>query len=389
MLISRRVVDADGEFLLVEAANTLPRWLNPEIAEHRVWINSGKLFIIPLSQEQRSSKGKGGISRSLTLKEGLEFIKKPEDDRKLLHSDLIEAEAFYRINKYVSFIPSQLQSQTDSFRYPEAAQDHMHNALVRIPLGVAKILHARPDLVSAAVESFYVRDPISLQACAGMPDFPPSTSVITSVKFSRVLYAQLRGQKFEPPAELGFIVPEESSPIYNQSDVGMKLAIGFQMLARDKLKPEIGDAVNALLKYLPDPSEETVKSWSQKQDDEGWLEVDYAEFEENLKGNNPKGKGKGGFADEDANEKLKRMVENFEKMLNDDKAGAEGRDFSDDDEEDEMDEDDDDDEDEDEFEGEAVSSDDEDKEVSFDEKEFHTMMREMMGKSSSSSTSML
>jgi hypothetical protein len=31
-----KVVDTDGEFLLVEAANALPRWLNPEIADSRV-----------------------------------------------------------------------------------------------------------------------------------------------------------------------------------------------------------------------------------------------------------------------------------------------------------------------------------------------------------------
>lgn len=31
-----RVFDADGEFLLVEAANVLPPWLNPEVAEFRV-----------------------------------------------------------------------------------------------------------------------------------------------------------------------------------------------------------------------------------------------------------------------------------------------------------------------------------------------------------------
>jgi hypothetical protein len=29
-------VDTDGQFLLIEAANALPRWLNPEIADHRV-----------------------------------------------------------------------------------------------------------------------------------------------------------------------------------------------------------------------------------------------------------------------------------------------------------------------------------------------------------------
>jgi hypothetical protein len=31
-----KVVDMDGEFLLIEAANALPRWLNPEIADNRV-----------------------------------------------------------------------------------------------------------------------------------------------------------------------------------------------------------------------------------------------------------------------------------------------------------------------------------------------------------------
>lgn len=31
-----RIVDIDGEFLLIEAAKVLPRWLNPEIADHRV-----------------------------------------------------------------------------------------------------------------------------------------------------------------------------------------------------------------------------------------------------------------------------------------------------------------------------------------------------------------
>jgi hypothetical protein len=32
--------DSDGEFLLVEAANMLPRWIRPEIAENRVRFNT-------------------------------------------------------------------------------------------------------------------------------------------------------------------------------------------------------------------------------------------------------------------------------------------------------------------------------------------------------------
>jgi hypothetical protein len=32
------VVDSDGEFLLVEAAATLPAWIEPEVADNRVCI---------------------------------------------------------------------------------------------------------------------------------------------------------------------------------------------------------------------------------------------------------------------------------------------------------------------------------------------------------------
>lgn len=33
-----RVYDSDGDFLLIEAANTLPDWITPENAENRVSI---------------------------------------------------------------------------------------------------------------------------------------------------------------------------------------------------------------------------------------------------------------------------------------------------------------------------------------------------------------
>ena len=33
-----RLADSDGEFLLIEAARALPTWINPEIADNRVWL---------------------------------------------------------------------------------------------------------------------------------------------------------------------------------------------------------------------------------------------------------------------------------------------------------------------------------------------------------------
>jgi hypothetical protein len=34
-----KVGDSDGEFLLIEAAGTLPAWLEPEVADNRVSMN--------------------------------------------------------------------------------------------------------------------------------------------------------------------------------------------------------------------------------------------------------------------------------------------------------------------------------------------------------------
>ena len=40
--------DNDGEFLLIEAAYALPKWLKPETASNRVWLLNGLMHIVPL-----------------------------------------------------------------------------------------------------------------------------------------------------------------------------------------------------------------------------------------------------------------------------------------------------------------------------------------------------
>lgn len=311
----------------------------------QVWIHDGKLLIIPLTQEQRLAKGKG-ISRALSMKEAMDAVKRYEKDKKVfMHSPMIEAEAFYRVSKY-----------------PKAAKEHMHHALVRIPLKVAMLLREKPGLVSRAVEAFYVRDAKSLRICEGMPDFPPSSSITTSVTFTKVLYAQLKTEEFNPSPTLGFIPPEESSPSYSAWKVGMKLAIGFQILARDKAFEEVGEEIKELLGEMKEPTKADIESWPKTQDDESWLDVDFADFEASLKGDFSADR-----MEDMMGGNLKRLVENFEKFLNDENAGIEGVEDSD-----EMDHDDDSDE-------EDESDEEEDKEISFDEVEFARMMREMMG----------
>lgn len=68
-----------------------------------------------------------------------------------------------------------------------------------------------------------------------MDVFNPKDSVRVSIKFTKVLYAQLRSQEFDPPTGSGFGIPPtvegaRQSKEFIEADVGMKVACGFEML---------------------------------------------------------------------------------------------------------------------------------------------------------------
>ncbi|KAI2622645.1 SGT1-domain-containing protein [Hypomontagnella submonticulosa] len=358
-----RIFDSDGEFLLVEAANVLPKWLSPEIDGNRTWIHDQKLYILPLTASS-------GVKRSLSLIEAVKYIKSSPDA--LVHSTFVEAEAFYRLEKY-----------------PGHVTDSMHHSLVTIPRKLLYILHERPSTIAPAVEAFYLRDPVAMKPLAspsGNAHFPPEDLVTVSVKFTKVLFAQLKSQRFQPPptwnavfeaAEKQASGTEGSQKRLAQLEMGMKVTSGFEMLASDASKKDnrLAREFAMLLEDVEEdgaqvlPTDEEIETWEDvhKEDDESWLDINYEDFEGELEGNRSSRKGsKGGFGDSSAQANLQRMVSRFEAFLNDDKAGIEGAELEDMDEDDELS-----DEDED--------SDDEDKEVGFDEEQFSRMMREMMG----------
>uniref|UniRef100_A0A8C7ZWI4 Uncharacterized protein n=1 Tax=Oryzias sinensis TaxID=183150 RepID=A0A8C7ZWI4_9TELE len=48
------VEDNDGEFILIEAADYLPKWLSPDTSENRVFLFRGELHIIPRPSKSSS-----------------------------------------------------------------------------------------------------------------------------------------------------------------------------------------------------------------------------------------------------------------------------------------------------------------------------------------------
>ena len=369
-----RVFDSDGEFLLIEAAKVLPKWLSPEMDSNRVWIHGGKLFIVPLANES-------AISKSITLQEALRAIK--TGPKSLVYSTFVEAEAFYRLEKY----PSQI---TDS----------LHQSTVTIPRKLAYILHSRPKAIAPATEAFYLRDPIALKPLLSPSSrllFPPTDLVTVSICFTKVLYAQLKSQRFDPPPSAWRTLLQSAEPDSSDEDkdtlsklsrleMGMKVTSGFEMLCKDghTSKNRTTREVALLLDDLEEdgdsaalPTDEEIAQWKDvsREDDDSWMDINFADFEEELAGagrnSKPTTSGQPGFGDATTQADLQKIVSRFEAFLNDDQAGIDGAEL------DEMDEDDDDTD-------EYSSEDDEDREVSFDEEQFARMMREMMGMPSTS-----
>lgn len=295
----------------------------------------------------------------------------------LIHSPMIEEEAFYRLRTY----PAQIVAS-------------LHHARITIPRKLAYILHLRPTAIAPAVEAFYLRDPIALkplQTISSKLVFPPKDLVTVSTRFTRVLYAQLKSQQFSTPVAWKDILtsPKNGAGLdnYTKLEIGMKVTSGFEMLVTD---PKNGDhrsvrEINILLEDLEEdnsnlPNDDKILTWKDnlREDDEKWLDINFEDFERELDGKNKDKKSTGipgafgpeppsGFGDAKTEGDLKKMVERFEAFLNDDDAGPNGAEM------DAMDVDDDEDDDDDDDDSE------EDRDVSFDEVEFAKMMKEMMG----------
>ncbi|KAH0923103.1 hypothetical protein HID58_023121 [Brassica napus] len=205
---SIRVWDTDGEFLLIEAAFHLPRWLNPETSRNRVFIRGGDLHVIPRSRLPDPS-----------LVTSLRF---------LLERGGSESRASD---------PVQTALRNRVSGYPDRAWRSMHRVRVRVPVSVAHVLRHVPFLISLAVEGFYDRDVDSMKHAAKMEKFLSKEEelVVVNVKMSRAMYAQLVQQKFQAPS--CYPMPSISDrEAYAEAEIGMKIACGMEMMYQERKK---------------------------------------------------------------------------------------------------------------------------------------------------------
>eukprot|EP01103_Thecamoeba_quadrilineata_P017224 TRINITY_DN6013_c0_g1_i1.p1 TRINITY_DN6013_c0_g1~~TRINITY_DN6013_c0_g1_i1.p1 ORF type:complete len:636 (+),score=127.49 TRINITY_DN6013_c0_g1_i1:55-1908(+) len=217
------VFDNDGEFLLIESALYLPRWIKPETSKNRVYLKNGELHVIPLPlspSELLSSP------ISLEISAALKILRDPSRSSKL--SDEVQNAIYKRTH-----------------RSPDDFNSSFHWSRCFLPVSIAYLLQERPNLIAPATVAFYERDFDGQKALNLMKKFKPQMSqqlkveegeipgegwVSTLVKFTKCLFAQLEQQPFHPPKALGVRLPSPTHPDYKPFLRGIKLTCGFEII---------------------------------------------------------------------------------------------------------------------------------------------------------------
>lgn len=83
------------------------------------------------------------------------------------------------------------------------------------------------------------------QVIRAMRFFPPETRVWSSVTFTKCLYAMLAHRSYQPDQRTGWALPPIGESKRTGSELGMKLAIGFELLANEESSRQ-NDAENSV-----------------------------------------------------------------------------------------------------------------------------------------------
>lgn len=222
-----RCIDGDGEFMLIEAAEYLPNWANPDTCEGCV---SFRRPDQKLSTD--TIKSSFPLPQLFILNGDVHLIdcttingKKPST----ITDRLIELRHNSTAHIVTSSIAKCIAARIVDF--PAGIADNLHCATVYVPVAAAALLRHNSQLISSAVRAFCHRDQIDLKACRAMKHFPPENRVYTRITFTKCLYAMLMHQNYVPDRRTGWNLPKTTDPTYKAHLMGVKLASGFEILA--------------------------------------------------------------------------------------------------------------------------------------------------------------
>ena len=198
-----QMVDDDGDFLLIEAAEALPEWLTPYNSANRVFLFQGQLHIIPQQINVSPVRPQDIVLECL------------------LHDIVTVASAE---------IQQVLRHKLAAF--PQYIQDNLHHVRVFLPSSAAYMVYQHPPSVARSVQHFYAHEPRHASAwLSKMTNFSPIDRVEVRVALTKCMYAQLQQQTFSPPKPFQehFVGVDQNPRNTRAAELGMKITCGLEL----------------------------------------------------------------------------------------------------------------------------------------------------------------
>lgn len=221
--INIRIVDADGEFLLIEAAEYLPDWMGPENSMNRIWIKQGFVHIIPFDEHGRDRNG------VISLQKALNCLRNTPKSNTIA-SQMVQKMIFART--------------IDA--YPAKIKANEHRVFCIVAKDVAKAIQNVPKLAAIAINSFNSSQATDTkhksiqQLLKQMSRFGPNRDfelsedmTFISLTLTRALYAQCMFKTFHPPKNFHQIIRQiatfSSTALSKALDIGIRLTCGLEI----------------------------------------------------------------------------------------------------------------------------------------------------------------
>ena len=216
MRVAVEMIDADdGQFLLIEAADALPDWvdeLGVDGMRHRAWLLDGLVRLLPPSLGNDSGGG-GGMSQA----EALQSLQTSPSDVTVAPNAVQEL----IVAKIQPFLETIRRGTSHSTAVPPSVTEYLHRAAMVLPLDIAILIRNRSDLIPAAVHAFCRHEGQQQKSDTKLhqnieiggnnskiaPNVAFERLVTTVVTLSRTTYAVLlTGEGLIPPP---FSIPKE------------------------------------------------------------------------------------------------------------------------------------------------------------------------------------
>jgi len=254
-----RVVDSDGEVLLIQAADQLPAWAGePDIASGRVFIFKGEVHLIPVCDHPGHVTPIPGVT--------------PPG-----HVAASVVAAYPHLTRAGVNVQQVIREKIDKMPHDTRVNHHVVNMV--LPSRVARLLAEDSEFLSQVITAVNERDPIDMRKSRNMSRVRPELLGSVSVKFSKCLYAMLASCKVVPHRNSGWDRGQVEGNL-----LGYKLALGVEiLLSRRRVDQESDNCDNRQTKQYKDFIEKLKKNGYFKNEVEGSklfkeLENNAAEF---------------------------------------------------------------------------------------------------------------